>query len=422
MRNILKYPWLVIFIVSSCFLFGCTYEREIAVNNHTFKDFGQKIAGISNNAEKQIEVDKLIKMVSGGAYPLFENETTVVLLWQTKSEHAYVLGDMGQWADYIEMSRIDGTDLFFYRGVFENDARLEYWLCKEVNGFGQVDSLNPYKTLNGFGPMSELAMPGYKRHPYFNEYLNGQKGSVNEITKIEFNSKILNYKHDIYIYTPSNYEKSEEEYPIVLFQDGLDYIEFAQSAHVIERLIVDNKINPIIAIFIPPPNRFKPEMPNRMTEYGLNDNYVQFLAEELVPYMDTNYRTLKDPHNRLVIGDSFGGLISAYIPWKRPDVFALGYSQSGYQSFQNDRLINYYKNSETKSIRLFVDVGRYERKVGSAFLPADEQDFLMANRRFKDVLDSNGYDFVYREYNEGHTWGNWRRHQIDALIHFFGHK
>jgi enterochelin esterase-like enzyme len=38
----------------------------------------------------------------------------------------------------------------------------------------------------------------------------------------------------------------------------------------------------------------------------------------------------------------------------------------------------------------------------------------------QEVLKKKNYDFVYREYPEGHTWGNWRRHLIDALIHFFG--
>jgi enterochelin esterase-like enzyme len=36
------------------------------------------------------------------------------------------------------------------------------------------------------------------------------------------------------------------------------------------------------------------------------------------------------------------------------------------------------------------------------------------------VLDKKGYDVVQREYHEGHTWGNWRRHLIDALEDYFG--
>ncbi len=60
------------------------------------------------------------------------------------------------------------------------------------------------------------------------------------------------------------------------------------------------------------------------------------------------------------------------------------------------------------------------RTVGKGWLPDEEIDFVAANRRFRDVLSEGGYDFEYREYPEGHTWGNWRRHVADALIHYFG--
>lgn len=159
-----------------------------------------------------------------------------------------------------------------------------------------------------------------------------------------------------------------------------------------------------------------------MTEYGMNDDYVRFFAYELVPFVDLNYSTLKNPENRLVVGDSFGGLISIYISFKYPEVFKNAYSQSGYFSFNSDKLINLIASSEKKQIRLFADVGTYERSVGASFLPVEERDFLEANRRLKKTLEEKQYDFVYKEYYEGHTWGNWRKHLIDALNYFFGVK
>jgi len=69
---------------------------------------------------------------------------------------------------------------------------------------------------------------------------------------------------------------------------------------------------------------------------------------------------------------------------------------------------------------LFIDVGLYEHFIGGDMLPASEVDFLAANRRLKVVLETKNYDFEYHEYPEGHNWGNWRRHLIDGLTHFFG--
>ena len=103
-------------------------------------------------------------------------------------------------------------------------------------------------------------------------------------------------------------------------------------------------------------------------------------------------------------------------------MFKYAYSQSGYQSCFKDQLINAFKDSPKKDIKLYVDSGTYERNVGASFLPADETDFLEANRRLKKVLEEKGYEFVYHEYPQGHTWGNWRRHLIDGLQYFFGKK
>jgi len=40
--------------------------------------------------------------------------------------------------------------------------------------------------------------------------------------------------------------------------------------------------------------------------------------------------------------------------------------------------------------------------------------------RMKDVLEMKGYNIMYREFNEGHSWGNWRAHIDDMLVFFWG--
>ena len=401
---------------------SCSHDEQPDIRDLRFRDFQNKLAAIEDATERQNAADQFIQTVKSGGYPIFENDTTAVLLYQGDKDSVYILGDMGYWSDYIPMKRIAGTNLFYMRGVYEAQARLQYWIMFSKGGVWITDPLNPYKVLNGFGELSELAMPGYRRHPYFNDYISGKKGDCNLVEQVEISAGVLPYPHQLHVFLPPEYVQGQHSYPVVYFQDGIDYIEFAITPYVIRRLILDKKIEPVIAVFVTPPNRLKEGMPNRMTEYGLNDDYVSFFADQLVPFIDNKYRTKRDPQKRLVVGDSFGGLISVYIPFKRPDVFGMGYSQSGYVSFQKDKLINAYAAQNRKPIRLYVDVGTYERNVGAAFLPRNETDFFMANRRFKKVLEKKGYDFKYFEYFEGHTWGNWRRHLIDGLIHFFGCK
>ena len=207
---------------------------------------------------------------------------------------------------------------------------------------------------------------------------------------------------------------------MIYLQDGYDYVEFAATPYVLNRLIEENKIEPLIAVFVTPPNRFEPKFPNRMTEYGMNDDYVKFFVHELVSFIDKNYSTKNSKDARLVAGASYGGLISFYIGFSHPEIFGKAYSQSGYHSFEKNRMINLVKESAVKDFSIYLDVGTYEKIVGANLLPEGERDFLQGNRNMNKALQEKGYDFIYREYPEGHTWGNWRRYLIDALIYFFG--
>ena len=384
-----------------------------------FEQFVTDLHALTDNVLRQRMVDKFMRQIKNSTYPLFENDTTAILLHQGDVNTVTIIGDMTCWADEIAFRRVYGTNLFYFIQKFESDARVEYLIKTDKMEQPGPDPLNSCIVHNGFGPNSELAMPGYQKSDVFNSYAAGQKGEYSKLEKLEIHSRILAYAHEIFVYTPPEYTGREKAYPTIYIQDGRDYIEFAVTPVVIEDLISSNQIEPVIAVFINPPNRHLPDQPNRMTEYGLNDNYVNFMADELAPFIASKFRTKNQPDSRLVVGDSFGGLISAYVPFFRHDVFGLGYSQSGYLSFEDDKLIKEFQAAERKQIKLFVDIGVYETIVGADLLPQKETDFLSANRRFNDVLRQKKYDFVYREYPEGHTWGNWRRHIIDALIHFF---
>jgi enterochelin esterase-like enzyme len=201
--------------------------------------------------------------------------------------------------------------------------------------------------------------------------------------------------------------------------DGRDYVEFAHAPAVLDHLIERGEIEPVVAVFVDPPNRHGAAAPNRTTEYGMNDDVRGVPRRRARAVRGRPLPNAPDAADRLIVGDSYGGLIATYVPFSRPEVFGLGYSQSGYHSFQSDRMIRLIEETEPVPIRLYVDVGTYETVVGAGLLPEAERDFLAANRRLRNALEARGYEFVYAEYPEGHTWGNWRAHLLDALRHFF---
>lgn len=52
-----------------------------------------------------------------------------------------------------------------------------------------------------------------------------------------------------------------------------------------------------------------------------SDAYLKFLVEELIPYVDKNYSTWRDPSHNYIAGSSMGGLISMYALCEYPEVF-----------------------------------------------------------------------------------------------------
>lgn len=397
-------------------------------NPHGHMIQNNSLGGLSNSLDNWNDLseeyrgnilENILSSLAQQNYPFYEGDSKVVLIYKGIAQNVELLSDITGWTNPIQFKKLNSDNLFFLNLELEPDARIQYLLI--VDGNSVVDPSNKFKSLHGLGAMSELAMPKYERHPYHNEYVYGKEGSCDELIKHTLPAGALPYDHEVQVYLPPNYNKNLE-YPAIYFHDGPDYIRFALASYTINRLITEKEIEPCIAVFVTPPNLHQPVEPNRSTEYGMNDDYVKFFCNELVPFVDNNYSTIKSEQNRLVIGDSYAGLISLYIAFFRTDVFAKVYSQSGYFSFNNNNLLKLINEGPTKPIKLYIDIGTYEEKVGTDFLPSTELDFTNANRRLRDILLSKDYDFVYKEYHEGHTWGNWRRHLIDAMLYFYGAK
>ena len=160
----------------------------------------------------------------------------------------------------------------------------------------------------------------------------------------------------IQIYLPPTYHISKESYPVLYMHDGQMLFDSTTTWNgqewgvdeTMDRLIGENKIKEAIVVGIwngGTELRHPEYFPQKPFEslgqsiqdsiYGLyrdqsnllfsnqiqSDNYLQFLTEELKPYIDTNYRTLPDRQHTFIAGSSMGGLISMYAICEYPQVF-----------------------------------------------------------------------------------------------------
>jgi predicted alpha/beta superfamily hydrolase len=149
----------------------------------------------------------------------------------------------------------------------------------------------------------------------------------------------LNRTRRIWIYLPENYSlQPSYHYPVLYLHDGQNVFddatsfagewgvdEFLDSAMVRSCIVVaiDNGADKRLNEYCPYNFSLKSlgissaDSINR----GEGDQYVDFLVKTLKPFIDKNYRTLKDKSNTFIAGSSMGGLISMYAVLKYPKVF-----------------------------------------------------------------------------------------------------
>jgi alpha-glucosidase len=133
------------------------------------------------------------------------------------------------------------------------------------------------------------------------------------------------------LYLPPDYATSTKRYPVLYMQDGQNLFDNVTSFS--GEWQVDETLNTLFnqgnygAIVVGIDNGGG----ERLNEYspwvnpsyggGLGDEYADFLANTLKPYIDANYRTRPEPAMNALIGSSMGALISTYAACEYPNAF-----------------------------------------------------------------------------------------------------
>ncbi len=145
---------------------------------------------------------------------------------------------------------------------------------------------------------------------------------------------------DLFVYLPPGYEQNDKRYPAVYCLSGFtgrgkmllnDSAFTPNLAERMDRLIAAGTIKPMIVV-----------MPDCFTYYGgsqyinstATGNYEDYLTQEILPFVDENFRTLDDRHSRAVMGKSSGGYGSLIMGLRHADQFGLVCSISGDAYFE----------------------------------------------------------------------------------------
>jgi enterochelin esterase-like enzyme len=218
-----------------------------------------------------------------------------------------------------------------------------------------------------------------------------------KVQQILFPSKSTNTSRRAFVYTPPSYDKDKtKKYPVLYLQHGWGEDETAWSNQGRANLIMDNliasgKIKPFIIVMTY-------GMTNDVKMGGMKNFKIEpfqtVLIDELIPYVDGNFRTIADQPNRAMGGLSMGGMETKTITLARPDVFSHYALLSGGTYTPEDI------KDKSKVKLIFISCGSFENADGV--------------RKAAVALKDAGINAVsYVSENTRHEFQTWRRSLLE---------
>jgi len=233
------------------------------------------------------------------------------------------------------------------------------------------------------------------------------------VQQILFPSKSTNTSRRAFVYTPPDYDKDlTKRYPVLYLQHGWgeDETAWSNQGHanlIMDNLIAEGKIRLFLIVMTY-------GMTNEIRFGGLRnfkiDPFQTVLVDELIPYIDANFRTLSDQPNRAMAGLSMGGMETKSITLKNLDKFShIGLFSGGTISLED---VNNTPGFKEKVKLVFVSYGSRELSGGRDRRGGDPK----ANA---DALKQAGINsFFYVSPDTAHEFQSWRRslHEFAQLL------
>jgi len=263
----------------------------------------------------------------------------------------------------------------------------------------------------------------------------GASSIVGDLRLNEFPSRVFHNKRMLRVWLPPGYdlpENSGQRYPVFYLNDGQNLFERSTSFAGVEwqvdetadRLIREGVIPPMIFVGIDNAqvDRLKEYLPypllNPVVLRPQGRKYLKFLVEEVMPFVNRNYRIAKGSESTALGGSSLGGLISLYITMAAPGVFGRVLLESPSLWVANRRILRGARRFRQWPEKIFLAVGTREEGREDKDLQTVEnvreleqilQRAGMDNRRLRVEVAAGGT----------HSEGAWAARFPDALRFLF---
>jgi len=285
-----------------------------------------------------------------------------------------------------------------------------------VNGVAVMDPRNPSVSESNNNAWSMFYVPGA-------DFMDAGKTPHGAVAAVHYFSTALNRPRRMHIYTPPGYELGKGKYPVFYLLHGASdsddsWSSVGRAGFIVDNLIAAGKAKPMI-IVMPAGHTTTTFTPGGRGS-SAPDEFSQDFVTDIMPYVESHYRVMKDRKSRAIAGLSMGGAQTLNISMSHLDKFAyIGvYSSGVFGSAPRPAAAAGaapapsvpMPSPEWEKQRLaMLDDAKLKKDLKLLWFATGKEDFLLnTTKATLEILKKHGFSPVYNETAGGHTWLNWR--------------
>ena len=258
-----------------------------------------------------------------------------------------------------------------------------------------------------------LEVPEGPEGDYYRPQIGVPAGSVRSI--YYFSKEQNKWRHTM-VYTPAEYDlqkNAKKRYPVLYLQHGMGEGETSwtlqgKMQHIMDNAIAKGEAVPMIVVMESGDIKAGMGRGQSMADYGAS--FYPVLLNDLIPYIDANFRTKTDRDNRAMAGLSWGGHQTFDIVFNNMDKFAWLGTFSG---------AIFGLDLKTAYNGVFTNAEEFNKKIHYMYMNWGSEDFIKSGDIVKGLQEMGIKVEGKQSEGTAHEFLTWRRGLHEFIPHLF---
>lgn len=339
---------------------------------------------------------KPIAVVSPEVLP---DHRVVFRLWAPKATEVSIAGDF--WLQQDRTGTLAKDDRGVWSLTTEALPADFYSYYFNVDGVKLPDPVNGLIKPGTVATQSAFWVPGDRA-----ALLEARPVPHGEVRMVYYQSEVLGKQRRMHIYFPPGYNAGQTRYPVLYMlhgggDDDWAWVTIGRLNFVLDNLIAQGKATPMIVVM---PSLWALDPPVRADREPENEAlFEKSLKQDIIPYVEKNYRALSTPAGRAIGGLGAGRNNMPDLVWPDIGMFSyVGFTSGGADASRVALLDKEYPDgmndpANIKRVKFFLGNGTNDH--------SDESGKYLAGE-----LKRRGYQTTFFETDDNHGWPGFRRY------------